>query len=497
MERKVFDISLLRDTNFGFHDFINIDTNFEQFIDLFSGENPDPVTNFNPNYLDADLMFNGGLVDNQICPTPGDFFDFNSMTSSDPNSILNTLPPFSGDVEGGDEENDGNDSSATTTTPTKRATGDRSRTLISERRRRGRMKEKLYNLRSLVPNITKMDKASIVGDAVLYVQELQKQAKKLRAEIAGLESSLKGGSLGYQDLVDQNPKKTQLVPENKHPICKKIVQMDVFQVEERGFYVRLVCNKGEGVVAALYMALESLPCFDVQSSNFATVSERFVLTCTLNGQGEYRVQMASIQMGQINELVGDRSRTLISERRRRGRMKEKLYNLRSLVPNITKMDKASIVGDAVLYVQELQKQAKKLRAEIAGLESSLKGGSQGYQDLVDQNPKKTQLVPENKHPICKKIVQMDVFQVEERGFYVRLVCNKGEGVVAALYMALESLPCFDVQSSNFATVSERFVLTCTLNVRDCGEEMNLSTLKLWVTGALLNQGFEFKTSIAT
>ena len=35
-----------------------------------------------------------------------------------------------------------------------------------------------------------MDKASIVGDAALYVQDLQKQAKKLKAEVASLESSL-------------------------------------------------------------------------------------------------------------------------------------------------------------------------------------------------------------------------------------------------------------------------------------------------------------------
>lgn len=37
-----------------------------------------------------------------------------------------------------------------------------------------------------------MDKASIVGDSVLYVQDLQKQAKKLKAEIASLEASLAG-----------------------------------------------------------------------------------------------------------------------------------------------------------------------------------------------------------------------------------------------------------------------------------------------------------------
>lgn len=35
-----------------------------------------------------------------------------------------------------------------------------------------------------------MDKASIVGDAVLYVKQLQMQAKKLKAEISVLESSI-------------------------------------------------------------------------------------------------------------------------------------------------------------------------------------------------------------------------------------------------------------------------------------------------------------------
>lgn len=67
-----------------------------------------------------------------------------------------------------------------------------------------------------------MDKASIVGDAVLYVQELQKQAKKLKAEIAGLESSLTQGER-HQGSVE-NLKKIHLA-RNYLSICKKILQV--------------------------------------------------------------------------------------------------------------------------------------------------------------------------------------------------------------------------------------------------------------------------------
>ncbi|KAL5565822.1 hypothetical protein UlMin_028986 [Ulmus minor] len=262
---------------FELHDFID-DPNFDQFIDLIRGENEDPIANFN-----CDDLVNGGFVDNQqfmSVPTPNvSPFGFDG---GDPNSNLLVLPSFDEEemVMLGDEEYDREDSSGTTTTTTgKRGKADRSRTLISERRRRGRMKEKLYALRSLVPNITKMDKASIVGDAVLYVQDLQMQAKKLKSEIAGLEASLAEAER-FQGS-NENTKKTRASRTN-HSIPKTIVQLDMFQVEEKGFYVKVVSNKGEGAAVSLYKALESLTSFNVHTSNLVTVSDQLILTFTLN-----------------------------------------------------------------------------------------------------------------------------------------------------------------------------------------------------------------------
>lgn len=67
-----------------------------------------------------------------------------------------------------------------------------------------------------------MDKASIVGDAALYVQELQMQAKKLKAEVASLESSLTGSDKQHGGL-HGNAHKNQVT--NLYPVIKKILQV--------------------------------------------------------------------------------------------------------------------------------------------------------------------------------------------------------------------------------------------------------------------------------
>ncbi|KAH0664614.1 hypothetical protein KY284_029545 [Solanum tuberosum] len=270
MENNVNDIGLIN--------FLDED-NFEQFIELIRGETADPIVKFCPNYDCEHITGCFSAANAQFEPTSMDFYD---TTLPDPISLYTSFPgeiKLDDDDDDEEEEEDCDESSGTTATtkmtPTTKGTRtDRSRTLISERKRRGRMKEKLYALRSLVPNITKMDKASIIGDAILYVQGLQTKAKKLKVEIAEFESSINQSGLF------QNAKKMNFT--SYYPAIKRITKMDINQVEEKGFYVRLICNKGRQIAASLFKALESLTGFNVQTSNLATSTNDYIFTFTLN-----------------------------------------------------------------------------------------------------------------------------------------------------------------------------------------------------------------------
>ncbi|KAJ0502879.1 putative transcription factor bHLH family [Helianthus annuus] len=255
------------------------ETDFENLIGAVHSEPvADPIESFCLNY--GYNQYTNSYTELPPLPPPYSHNDaagvaFGGYQMMDPNPGL----VWNQEVE--DMKGDNSSETATTDKPeTSKRTGgdmkaDRGKTLISERKRRTGMKEKLYALRSLVPNITKMDKASIVGDAARYIQDLQTQSRNLRAEIATIEASK------ALDMSSSENTTKAHVPA-AFPTLKKISKFDMFQVEEKGYYVRLVCKKGRGVAVSLHRALESITSFHVQNSNLSTVDDDFVLTFALD-----------------------------------------------------------------------------------------------------------------------------------------------------------------------------------------------------------------------
>lgn len=147
------------------------------------------------------------------------------------------------------------------------------------------------------------------------------------------------------------------------------------------------------------------------------------------------------------------------------------------------MDKASIIADAVVYVQRLQGQVKGLRNEILALEP------------VSVSPDEDQATRVVRAEEYCKILSVTATEVGGGRFHVRVESSRGDGAASAIYSAIESLRyLFHLENSSFSSALGRSMLTLNLNVQDCGsaEVTTVASVTVKVMGALLKEGFRFE-----
>lgn len=180
------------------------------------------------------------------------------------------------------------------------------------------------------------------------------------------------------------------------------------------------------------------------------------------------------------------NKNILMERDRRRKLNEKLYELRSVVPNITKMDKASIIKDAIEYIQQLQAEERQMLQEVRALEAVPAGAEEHYDYEYDvplpqaerrKKMKRAQSVPSIPAPV--EVLELSVSEVGDRVLVVSVTCSRGRDAMARVCRAVEELR-LRVITANITSVAGCLMHTIFVEV----DQLDRTQMKHMIQAAL-------------
>ncbi|BAT18225.1 transcription factor NAI1 [Oryza sativa Japonica Group] len=168
---------------------------------------------------------------------------------------------------------------------------------------------------------------------------------------------------------------------------------------------------------------------------------------------------------------------IIAERRRREKINQRFIELSTVIPGLKKMDKATILGDAVKYVKELQEKVKTLEEEDGGGRPAAmvvrKSSCSGRQSAAGDGDGEG------------RVPEIEV-RVWERSVLVRVQCGNSRGLLVRLLSEVEELRLGITHTSVMPFPASTVIITITAKVEE-GFNSTVDEIMRRLNSALLDQ----------
>jgi hypothetical protein len=153
-----------------------------------------------------------------------------------------------------------------------------------------------------------MDKASIIKDAIEYIEQLQAEERRMLQEVRALEAAEErvdyeydeGALLQAAERGKKRMKRTQSVPSSSVPAPVEVLELRVSEVGDRVLVVNVTCGKGRDAMARVCRAVEELR-LRVITANITSVAGCLMHTIFV----EVRADCSAFLVEFSNDMGGD------------------------------------------------------------------------------------------------------------------------------------------------------------------------------------------------